>query len=115
MSGAAHDDPGAALAEVADVADSVADAQRGVAHEARQADRERRGGASWSRLAESGVVGSLLGSLGDSVARLSGAAAHLRLAAVWGLVSDGWTTRRIGERFGISHQRVSSLLSRHKH
>lgn len=93
VSGAIQDEPGAALAEVAEVADSVAEVQRGVAHEAHRTATARRGGADWSALTESGGVGSLLRSLGDSVAGLSRAAADLRFAAVWGLVRERWTTR----------------------
>jgi|GEM_PF-5062247 len=111
-SGPGANDPGVALTEVAEVAEEVADAQRRVAREARAAARARRNGATWSQLVESGKVQRLLGSLGAGAARLARAAGRLRAAVLGGLSKEGWTTRRIGARLGISHQRVSALRAR---
>jgi len=103
-----------ALDEVSAIADGVADAQRDVARKARRAARQRRSGARWSEIVESGTVLSLLQTMGRSAAKITSSAGALRVAVARGLASEGYSTRQIGERFGISHQRVSSLMSRAK-
>lgn len=110
-SGTARNDSVAALTEVADVVE-VAAAQQRVAHQARGAAKARREGASWSRLVGSSAFRSLalLHPLGEGATTLFRAAGALRLAAARAFVGECWTTRQIGERFGISHQREASLL-----
>jgi hypothetical protein len=109
-----HDSPGdpavAALNEVADVADDTAREQHAVAVASRRLSRERAQGASWREIADGGRPRTLLGLIGASARRLSVVGNGLRRALVVAMAGEGLTTRQIGERFGVSHQRVSSLL-----
>jgi hypothetical protein len=109
-----HDSPGdpavAALNEVADAAEDTAREQHQVAVTSRRLSRERAQGASWGEITDGVRPWTLLGLLGASVRRLSAVGKGLRRALAVALAAEGFTTRQIGERFGVSHQRVSSLL-----
>ena len=101
----------AALEEVADTADATAREQRQAAVLARRLAGRRRRGLSWADLTAEGGATQLVELLGAGALRLRGAAGALRQLVARGLAAEGMTTRRIGERFGVSHQRVSSILS----
>jgi hypothetical protein len=100
------------LEDVAATADSIADDQRQTARQARDMAQARRRGATWQQIIEAGPALSLLGLLRGNAERLSRAGGRVRSAIARGLAAEGFTTRQIGKRFGVSHQRVSSLLSR---
>jgi predicted XRE-type DNA-binding protein len=107
-----EDEAYATLVDVAERAESAADEQRQVARQARQAARQARRGATWSDLTDSGVLPSIWRSLSDAAGQLAQLTGALRSAVARALVAEGLTTRQIGQRFGVSHQRISALLSR---
>lgn len=100
--------------EVADTADAVAADQLRLAESARATARRWRDGSSWSDLSERGAVREIVGGLISGAATVSVAVARLRESLFKALVAEDWTVRRVGRHFGISHQRVSSMLSRSK-
>jgi hypothetical protein len=104
------DPAAAALNELADAADDTAREQHEVAVASRRLSHERDRGASWREIADGGTLQRLLGHIGASARRLSAVGNGLRRALAVVLSAEGLTTRQIGERFGVSHQRVSSLL-----
>jgi transposase-like protein len=106
------DPAAAALDEVAEAADATADEQRQVAATSRRLRNERQRGASWREITVDGRARTLLGLIGMSARRLTTVGKRLRRALAVALTSEGLSTRQIGARFGVSHQRVSSLLHR---
>jgi transposase len=56
----------------------------------------------------------VLDLLGGSAERLAAAVGGIRRAWAASLAEQGVSIRQIGERFGVSHQRVSALLTRHR-
>lgn len=106
-------DPAAeALDGVAAVASEVATEQRRVAGIARTMARRHRHGASLRQLVDDDAGQRLVVLLRDSAALLVGIAGRLQRVLVKGLSAEGLSTRQIGSHFGVSHQRISSLLSR---
>jgi hypothetical protein len=101
-----------ALREVAEVADDVADEQRRLAGRAEALRRAHRSGRTWSELIDGGRTDALLGPLRQGVRRLAAAVSQLQAALARALFAEGVSTREIGRRFGVSHQRISSLMSR---
>ncbi|MGH9086789.1 MAG: hypothetical protein ACRDYZ_01530 [Acidimicrobiales bacterium] len=111
--GAEGEDPAAgALDGIAATAEEVADEQRSVAGAARSLARERRLGASWTELVDDRASTMLVPLLRHSASLLLGSARALQGALARALASEGLTTRAIGARFGVSHQRISALMSR---
>ena len=107
-----RDDVGAALDEVAETAEAVADEQLKLAAAARVGAEDARQGAGWAETVSSGLPQRLLDSLSSGVNSLRSAASRLRSAMIVGLAADGQTRRQIGNALGISHQRVTALLSK---
>ena len=100
--------------EVAATAEAVAADQRRLAGSARATARRWRGGDSWSVLSEHGAVREIGSGLASGAAVVAVAVARLRESLFEALVAEGWSIRRLGRHFGVSHQRVSSMLSRSK-
>ena len=55
---------------------------------------------------------TIISALRTSAHEVLEAARNLQAALAHGLASEGHTTRQIGERLGVSHQRVSVLRRR---
>lgn len=102
------------LEEVADTADQVAAEQRLVARQARAMHRERGTGASWAEILDQQGEGPprLLTWMRSSGRKLALAAARLSRGLAEGLSAEGYSHRAIARRLGVSHQRISTVLSR---
>lgn len=101
-----------ALEAVADRIDDAATEEHAAAASVREMAAERRKGRSWLTLAEHGSLRSALDRIGNGVQIIRSGAARLRRTAARGLAAEGVSTRRIGTLFGVSHQRVSSIMAR---
>ena len=102
----------AELEELANAADAVAADQRAVAKAARRMQHLRDQGRSWSRiLADDAAAGEgLTALLRRSGRRLAELTAKWSSLVARGLSREGESRRRIAERLGVSHQRVSAIL-----
>ena len=99
-----------ALDEAASAAEDGAREQRRVAAIARRAahrERESPGEPGTAARAQ-----SVLTALGASAERLAASVGGLRRALVRAFAESGMSVRQIADRLGVSHQRVSVLLSR---
>lgn len=101
-----------ALEDIAQTAEEVADEQRRIARKARALAACHEHGASWAQLVDGKNATALLQLLRHSASLLACAARDLQTSLVRALVGEGLTTRQIGSRFGVSHQRISALVSR---
>lgn len=100
-----------ALEAVADQIEVAAAEEHAAAATVRELAAERRKGHSWMHIAEHGSLRSALDRIGHGVQSLRSGAARLRRTTARGLVAEGASTRRIGSLFGVSHQRVSSIVA----
>ena len=98
------------LEEVAAAADEVADDQRRVARRARAMQRQRDRGVSWRTILDREAVPGLLELLRRSGRRLTEATGRFGHALACGLSAEGESTRQVGRRLSVTHQRVSAML-----
>jgi hypothetical protein len=103
------------LERAADTAEDSARQQQRAANVAREAAQGRRR-ENWPVQGPqlTGALRLVLELLGSSAERLAAAVGGLRRAWAADLAEQGVSIRQIGERLGVSHQRVSALLSRHR-
>lgn len=99
-----------ALEEVAATAEEVASDQRRVARRARTMQRRRDQGWSWARILDREGAPGLLELLRGSTRRLSGVTGRLARVLARELSGEGESQRRIAQRLGVTHQRISTLL-----
>jgi hypothetical protein len=99
------------LEEVADAAEAVADDQREVARRARWMQRLHDEGWSWSRILDHEESPGLLTLLRRSSRHLAGTLGQLAQTVAHSLAAEGESRRRIANRLGVTHQRVSAMLA----
>ncbi len=100
-----------AMREVAASAEATAREQRRIASLARRIADQREREVPWATIFEKGTISSIVELLSRGAHRLRAGASKTRRLVARGLVNEGLTTRQVGRRFGVSHQRISALLS----
>lgn len=109
----AHDQPTAgALNQIAEAADETVRDQQRVSRRARSMSRQRLLGWSWSQILERERQPGLLVLMDRSARRLHEVTGGFRTALCQALVDEGLSTRQIAKIFGVTHQRISAMLSR---
>jgi hypothetical protein len=105
----------AALEDAATTVDESARTQHRAADMAREVAASRRADAAGARCddpdRETRTMQQLVGLLAGSTRTVTQAVGRIRRAWARSLSTEGLSIRAIGERFGVSHQRVSALLS----
>jgi hypothetical protein len=98
------------LEDVARAADEVAAEQRTIARRARSMQRQRDRGEPWSSILTREPNPALLELVRSSARRLRHTAAHVARVLATGLSAEGESRRSIGQRLGVSHQRVTAMM-----
>ena len=97
------------LEDLAAAADAAADDERHVARRARAMQRQRDRGRSWLEVLETEATAIELARRGAR--RAAEVATMLAGAIVRGLSSEGQSRRKIAQRLGVSHQRITAMLN----
>jgi hypothetical protein len=105
------DDVDIALDDLAQAVEDNATDERLLVGRIRRARRERAEGRSWRAILESEPDPGMLEVLGRVSSRLSGAGGALRRSLAVALRGEGTTISAVGRMFGVSHQRISKLLT----
>lgn len=113
MPGTPPDPVQAALDNMADAADRVVVQSRQLAHDSRLASEERAGGTPAGAAMSSGQWPRILQMSGEIARTVLSASAGLRRALVRQLHIEGFRTSSISRMFGVSHQRVTTLMREH--
>jgi hypothetical protein len=96
---------------VAAAADEVADEQRQVARQARSMQRRRERGVSWGTILDEQPSPGLLQRLRESSRKLLESTGRASRVLAAGLIAEGESRRRVAQRLGVSHQRISAMLN----
>ena len=99
------------LEELADAADEVADDQRRIADTARMMQRHRERGWPWTRVLDQQGSPGLVELLRRSGRHLRAVTAKFTHVIASELRAEGESHRKIAQRLGVTHQRVSALLN----
>lgn len=99
-----------AIDQLADAIEENARDERRLARRLRRLRAGRAAGRSWRRLLDSEPDPGTLMVVGRVLARMSGASGVLRRALAQAVRGEGETVAEIARRFGVSHQRVSTIL-----
>jgi hypothetical protein len=100
------------LEDLARAVDESAHDQRHLARKIRQFRDARLKGRTWHEILARESKPQALHLVTGILRRLSPVSGTLRRLLARGLRAEGATMPEIGERFGVSHQRVSTLLRR---
>lgn len=99
-----------AIDELTGAIDANASDERLLARRLRRLRNGRLSGRSWRRLLESEPDPGSLALVGRILGRMSGASGGLRRALAQAARSEGESVADIARRFGVSHQRISTVL-----
>lgn len=109
--GAPVDDPVvAAIDELADAIEANASDERLLARRLRRLRSGRAAGRSWRRLLDSEPDPGALAIVGRILARMSSTSGGLRRTMAQAVHGEGETVAEIARRFGVTHQRISTIL-----
>ncbi len=100
-----------AVERAADTLDAAAADTRAAARRLRTVRTARRRGRRWGEILANGTARELLGLLGSATRRLTDASASARRALSQALVADGLRIGEVAELIGVSHQRISQVLT----
>lgn len=103
-----------ALEDLAISAERTSAEQQELADSARAMSRQRQSGRSWAAILDSNSHAPALSLLASSLRRLAETSSRFRSAIAAALSTEGLSTRQIASRLGVTHQRVSAILSRSK-
>jgi len=78
---------------------------------ARHIDRQLRAGTAWAAIVEAEEPPLIVELLTESIERLHTASSRFRRAEAHALHTQGLSRQDIARRFGVSRQRVSTLLN----
>lgn len=99
-----------AIDRLTDVIEENARDERVLARRLRRLRDGRVAGRPWRRLLDSEPDPGALMVVGRMLARMSGASGGLRRSLARAVRSEGETVSEIARRFGVTHQRVSTIL-----
>jgi Homeodomain-like domain len=99
------------LNEFADTIEDSAAEQRALAKRARRLSRTRARGKPWSEVVASDGNPALPAESTQLLARLAAANTRVRQSLARALRSEGLGIEQIARLFGVTHQRVSRILS----
>lgn len=111
MTSPAPDPASAAFEEAADTLDRASVETGAAAGRVRRLRRQRASGSPWREVLGQGVARNLLEEIGGAAARVASAAGQLRRAIVHALLGDGLRVKQIADTLGVSHQRISRVLT----
>lgn len=111
MTSPADDSALATFEDAADTLDRAAADTTTAAHSVRRLRGERMSGQPWRDVLGEQAARNVLGLLAAAASQLNTATGHLRGAIAYALRSDGLRVKQIAEVLGVSHQRISRVLS----
>jgi hypothetical protein len=103
------------MEDIAIEADGIAEEQRHVARNARTMQRKLDRGMTWSKVLGDEQPVHLLERLRSSSRKLVKLTGHLALTIAKALTHEGESRRKIANRLGVTHQRVTAMLRNRPH
>ena len=99
-----------ALDEATQSIEDIASAHADVVAGAGELRAARRAGRGWPEIIQTDRHRALISRLNQMVNKAADGVSRLRRALIVALRSDGFTVEQIARHFGVSHQRISSVL-----